>query len=342
MTAEAPVIEASGLTRRFGQTVAVDGLDLSVARGEIFGLIGPDGAGKTTVLRLLAAVMLPTAGRVSILGFDTRRHAERIRRVVGYMPQRFSLYGDLTVAENLNFFADVFGVRGPERRQRIDRLLSFARLTEFTKRRAAALSGGMQKKLALACALIHAPQVVLLDEPTTGVDPISRREFWEILAELHVTGVTIFVSTPYMDEAERCGRIGLLYEGQLIQCAPPEVLQSQVTDQLLAVWTPAVMAARQALSSLPEVLEMQTYGDVLHVFVADAARAAPRIAATLAKADIPVTEIKQTKPRVEEAFISLIQKRRRGDAETRGRGDAETRRGGDTETRGGGDAGRDR
>lgn len=310
MFEELPVIEAMQLTRRFGKTVAVDGLDLSVARGEVFGLIGPDGAGKTTTLRLLAAVMLPTTGQVRVLGFDTRRQAERIRRVVGYMPQRFSLYGDLTVAENLNFFADVFGVRGRERRERIDRLLGFARLAEFTGRRAAALSGGMQKKLALACALIHAPQVILLDEPTTGVDPISRREFWDILAELHVTGVTILVSTPYMDEAERCSRIGLMYEGRLIECGPPEALRSQVTDQLLAVWTPAVMAARQILAPLPEVLEIQTYGDVLHIFVADAAAAEARITAALAGAGIPVTEIKRTKPRVEEAFISLIQRRR--------------------------------
>ncbi len=308
--AEPPVVEAVQLTRRFGKTVAVDGLDLSVARGEVFGLIGPDGAGKTTALRLLAAVMLPTAGQVRVLGFDTRRQAERIRRVVGYMPQRFSLYGDLTVAENLNFFADVFGVRGRERRERIDRLLGFARLAEFTNRRAAALSGGMQKKLALACALVHAPQLVLLDEPTTGVDPISRREFWDILAELHVSGVTILVSTPYMDEAERCSRIGLMYEGRLIECAPPDALRSQVTDQLLAVWTPAVMAARQALAPLPEVLEIQTYGDVLHIFVTDVATAEARITATLAAAGIPLTEIKQTKPRVEEAFISLIQRRR--------------------------------
>ena len=182
----------------------MDSLSLSVARGEIFGLIGPDGAGKTTAMRLLATVMLPTAGEVRILGFDTRRQAERIRREVGYMPQKFSLYGDLTVQENLDFFADVFGVRGFERRRRIDELLGFARLTEFTRRRAANLSGGMQKKLALACTLVHAPQVIFLDEPTTGVDPISRREFWDILANLHVQGVTLFVSTPYMDEAERC------------------------------------------------------------------------------------------------------------------------------------------
>ncbi|MGQ9489594.1 MAG: ABC transporter ATP-binding protein [Anaerolineae bacterium] len=302
-----PVIETLNLTRRFGKVVAVNGLNLSVERGEIFGLIGPDGAGKTTALRLLAAVMLPTAGQVRVLGFDTRHQAERIRHVVGYMPQRFSLYGDLTVAENLSFFADVFGVRGRERRERIDRLLGFARLTEFTGRRAAALSGGMQKKLALACALIHAPRVILLDEPTTGVDPISRREFWDVLAELHVAGVTIVVSTPYMDEAERCTRIGLMYEGQLIECAPPDVLRGRVSEKLLAVWTPAVMAARQVLASLPDVLKMQTYGDVLHLFVADADQAEARVLAALAAAAIPVTEIKRIKPRVEEAFISLIQ-----------------------------------
>lgn len=311
LTSAPSVIETTDLTRRFGKLTAVDGLALSVARGEIFGLIGPDGAGKTTTLRLLAAVMLPTTGTARVLGFDTRRQAERIRNGVGYMPQKFSLYGDLTVAENLNFFADVFDVRGVTRRERIDRLLGFARLTEFTKRRAAALSGGMQKKLALACTLIHAPQVIFLDEPTTGVDPISRREFWDILAELHVAGVTIFVSTPYMDEAERCSRIGLMYEGQLVECDTPDALRAQAPGELLAVWTPQVMAAREVVARLPGVLEVQTYGDLLHIFVAQAANATPRIRAALEAAMISITEIKQTTPRVEEAFISLIQSRQR-------------------------------
>lgn len=312
---EAPVsqtvIETIGLTRRFGKVAAVDGLDLSVAAGEIFGLIGPDGAGKTTTLRLLAAVMLPSAGEARILGFDTRRQAEHIRREIGYMPQKFSLYGDLTVAENLGFFADVFGVRGAERRRRVDELLGFARLTEFTKRRAAALSGGMQKKLALACTLIHAPRVIFLDEPTTGVDPISRREFWDILAGLHVQGVTLFVSTPYMDEAERCSRVGLMYEGRIVECDTPDALRQRVPGQLLAVWAADVPAARRIVRDLPGVLEVQTYGDVLHVFVAQAAEAAPRLRAALAAAGVPITEIKQTAPRVEEAFISLIEERRR-------------------------------
>ena len=304
------IIECRHLTRRFGKTIAVDGLDLSIGRGEIFGLIGPDGAGKTTAIRLLAAVMLPSEGEASVLGFNTRRQAERLRQAVGYMPQRFSLYGDLTVLENLSFFADLFGVHGAARRQRIEELLGFARLTEFTGRRAAALSGGMQKKLALACTLIHSPQVIVLDEPTTGVDPISRREFWDILGNLHVQGVTIFVSTPYMDEAERCSRVGLMYAGRLIVCDTPNALRRLAPGELLAVWTPQIIAARELVRTLPGVLEVQTYGDLLHVFVADASEAAPRLATALTGAGIPVTEIKRTTPRIEEVFISLIRHRR--------------------------------
>lgn len=311
---DAPVVSATDLTRRFKTVTAVDGLQLAVQRGEIFGLIGPDGAGKTTTLRLLAALMRPTAGRASVFGFDTVRQAEAIRRSIGYMPQKFSLYADLTVAENLGFFADIFGVRGPERRPRIDRLLHFARLGEFTRRRAGALSGGMQKKLALACTLVHAPPVIFLDEPTTGVDPISRREFWDILADLHAGGVTIFISTPYMDEAERCSRVGLMYEGRLIECASPDELRRNTRGELLAVSTPQVLAGRDALQAalLPGVVEVQVYGDVLHVFVDDADAAEPGLAALFARAGIPVTAMRRTTPRVEEAFISLIRAAKEG------------------------------
>jgi ABC-2 type transport system ATP-binding protein len=311
MVNQAIVIEADRLTRRFGKTLAVDGLSLAVERGEIFGLIGPDGAGKTTAIRLLAAVMLPTAGEARVLGFDTRRQAERIRQAIGYMPQKFSLYGDLTVRENLDFFADLFNVRGAARRRRLDELLAFARLAEFTGRRAAALSGGMQKKLALACTLIHSPQVIFLDEPTTGVDPISRREFWDILSNLHVQDVAIFVSTPYMDEAERCSRVGLMYAGRLTECDTPDALRQLAPGELLAIWTPQIMQARAVVSALPDVLEVQTYGDLLHVFVADAAAARPRLVQALAAANVPITEVKRTSPRVEEAFISLITGKRR-------------------------------
>jgi ABC-2 type transport system ATP-binding protein len=309
------IIACRHLTRRFGNAAAVDSLELSIGRGEIFGLIGPDGAGKTTAIRLLAAVMLPSEGEASVLGCDTRRQAERLRQVIGYMPQKFSLYGDLTVQENLSFFADLYGVRGPARRRRIEELLGFARLTEFTSRRAAALSGGMQKKLALACTLIHSPQVIFLDEPTTGVDPISRREFWDILANLHVQGVTIFISTPYMDEAERCSRVGLMYAGRLVECDTPDALRGLAPGELLAVWTPQIIAARALVRTLPGVLEVQTYGDLLHVFVADADEAAPLLTAALSDAGIPVTEIKRTAPRVEEVFVSLIQRRRMTEAE---------------------------
>ena len=190
------IIEARALSRSFGAIRAVDALDLSINRGEIFGLVGPDGSGKTTTLRMLAAILDPTSGAASVAGYDTMRQAEAIKVHLGYMSQQFSLYGDLSVLENLNFFADIFGVKRRERAARIERLLDFARLRDFRNRRAANLSGGMQKKLGLACTLIHQPEILLLDEPTTGVDPVSRREFWDILTELHITGATIVVSTP--------------------------------------------------------------------------------------------------------------------------------------------------
>jgi len=307
------IIWTENLTKRFGRLIAVEELNLSIARGEIFGLIGPDGAGKTTTIRLLAAIMVPSSGQAAITGFDTVRQAEKIRRIIGYMPQRFSLYGDLSVMENLSFFADVFGVRGRERKERIDQLLQFARLTEFRRRRAMHLSGGMQKKLALACTLIHRPQVLFLDEPTTGVDPISRREFWGILSELHLEGVTLLVSTPYMDEAERCGRVGLMFEGQLMVCDQPERIKELVPGELLALNTPQLARSRRLVSALPGVLEVQTYGDVLHVFVDSVEARRPEIEAKLADAQVEVVTLRRTRPRMEEAFISLI-RRRAGEA----------------------------
>ena len=303
------IIRTENLTKWFGPVIAVDHLNLSIARGEIFGLIGPDGAGKTTTIRLLSAIMVPTEGRATVAGFDTVKQAEKIRHLIGYMPQRFSLYGDLTVMENLTFFADIFGVRGRERRERIDQLLRFARLTEFRQRRAAHLSGGMQKKLALACTLIHKPQVIFLDEPTTGVDPISRREFWDILSELHLEGVTLLVSTPYMDEAERCTRVGLMFEGRLMVCDQPERVKELVPGELLALHTPQLSQARELVATLPGVLEVQTYGDLLHIFVDDAAARRPTIEDRLARAQIPVIGLRRTRPRMEEAFISLIRRR---------------------------------
>jgi ABC-2 type transport system ATP-binding protein len=307
------VISATDLTRSFGQTLAVDRLNLSIGRGEVFGLIGPDGSGKTTVLRMFAAVMRPTSGEVRVLGYSATRQAEKLRRRLGYMAQRFSLYTDLTVWENLNFYADIYGVRGAKRAVHLASLLEFSRLDEFRKRRTGALSGGMQKKLALACSLVHRPEIVLLDEPTTGVDPISRREFWDLLAGLHVQGVTIVVNTPYMDEAERCSRVGLIYQGRIIECDAPSALAARVSGEMLAVWTPQTALARACLANLPDVLSAQSYGDVVHVIVQDATRAEPVIRATLEERGVPVNEIRRAQPGIEDAFISLIRQRRTGE-----------------------------
>ena len=314
------VIETEDLTRQFKKVTAVDGLSLSVARGEIFGLVGPDGAGKTTTIRMLCAIMDPTSGSARVAGFDTVRQPEEIKRRIGYMAQRFNLYGDLSVSENLDFFADVFQVRGRERQERKERLLQFARLTQFRRRRAAHLSGGMQKKLALACTLIHQPEVILLDEPTTGVDPVSRREFWDILTELHLQGITIFVSTPYMDEAERCSRVGLIYRGRMIVIDRPEQIKGLVGGDLLEL-RPSEAAgagslgqilrrAEEAIAGLEGVLEVQTYGDLLHVFVDDAAHRQEALVAALGASGLDITDLRQTRPRMEEAFISLVRRER--------------------------------
>jgi ABC-2 type transport system ATP-binding protein len=319
-----PIIRTEGLSRRFGKVVAVDKLDLRVERGEVFGLVGPDGAGKTTTIRMLAAIMDPTNGSACVMGFDTVQEGEAIKQKMGYMAQQFSLYADLSVSENMSFYADIFGLKGPERKQRIDRLLRFARLTEFAQRRAAYLSGGMQKKLALACALLHRPEVIFLDEPTTGVDPVSRREFWDILTELHLEGVTIFVSTPYMDEAERCERVGLMYQGKLIVCDTPERIKGMIVGDLIELRPndpskgssgEVLRRARDILADLPGVLEVQTYGDLLHLFVDSASDEQVAITSALEQAGIAVSDVRQTRPRMEEAFISLI--RRQGVADQR-------------------------
>jgi ABC-2 type transport system ATP-binding protein len=303
------IICTEKLTRRFKQTSALRGLDLGIERGEIFGLVGPDGAGKTTTLRLMAAVMNPTTGTVTVAGHDTVKHAEQIRAHVGYMPQRFSLYGDLSVQENLEFYADIFGVHGAERQRRFEQVLNFSRMTPFVDRRAGALSGGMQKKLGLACTLIHRPEVLLLDEPTTGVDPVSRREFWDILTELHLHGTTIVISTPYMDEAERCNRIGLLFKGQLIELGTPKAIKAMVRGQVLEVQPSSLAKAQAVLAKHPDVLEVQVYGNLLHVFVDSAEVSLPRLQTACEVIGVQLNHARVIQPRMEEAFISLIGKR---------------------------------
>ncbi|MFZ5909157.1 MAG: ABC transporter ATP-binding protein [Chloroflexota bacterium] len=308
MTDRLPIIETNRLKRDFKSATAVDGLTLSIAPGELFGLVGPDGAGKTTALRLLAGLLGMTDGEASILGFDLKSQAESIKPHVGYMAQQFSLYGELSVLENLGFFAELFDVSKQDQKERTQRLLEFAGLTEFTDRRAANLSGGMQKKLALACTLIHQPEILLLDEPTTGVDPVSRREFWNILTELHVGGTTIIVSTPYMDEADRCSRVGLMYAGKLVECDTPQNIRSRLDGEVIEVQAEDWQKALETVAGLSGVREAQTYGEAVNLLVDDGRKRLREIEKVLKRSRIKYRSLRIAPARMEEAFISLIRR----------------------------------
>ena len=315
-------IVARDLVKQFKagkQTVtAVDGLSLEVARGETYGLIGPDGAGKSTATRVILGLLTRTGGESQILGFDSMRDVYQIRQRVGYIAQQFALPATLTVLENMQFFTGVQGVSRQDQQKRIPELLAFAGLSNFTTRLAGRLSGGMKKKLALACSLVHAPQVVLLDEPTLGVDPVSRREFWSLLGDLQSEqGLTIFVCTPYMDEAERCAQIGLIYGGQLIAGGSPKEIKALIPGHVLEFAPTAFAPARTLVAGLEGVGELQTYGDKLHVFVDEVARRKPQIEAALAGAGIQHDEIREIEVRMEEAFISLIRRQTAQAAERR-------------------------
>jgi len=227
----APIIETLDLTRRFGELTAVDHLNLTVAPGEIFGLVGPDGAGKTTTLRLLCGLMDPTEGSARVAGHDVAREPQAVKDQIGYMAQRFGLYGDLTVQENMVFYSDLFGIGGAERDKLTAELLRMTRMEPFRERQAGKLSGGMKQKLALMCTLLHRPQILFLDEPTNGVDPVSRRDFWAILYQLLKEGITVFMTTAYLDEAERCNRVGLMYKGKLIRCQAPEQMKRETDSK---------------------------------------------------------------------------------------------------------------
>jgi ABC-2 type transport system ATP-binding protein len=306
MSTSTPIIATNDLTRDFKQTRAVNSLDLEVHHGELFGLVGPDGAGKTTVLRLLAGLLYITEGSATVTGFDLKTESESIKARVGYMAQEFNLYGELTVAENLRFFSELYDVEPNVIHERTERLLDFAGLKEFTSRRAAHLSGGMKKKLALACTLIHEPPLLLLDEPTTGVDPISRREFWDILTELYLGGTTIVVSTPYMDEADRCSRVGLMYEGAMIVCDTPQNIRSQIQGDLIELKSADWRRAKEILQKLPGVLEIQTYGESLHILVDSEEKRLASLEKTLAENNVTYRGLRRAPIRMEEAFLSLI------------------------------------
>ena len=308
-------IQSTDLYKRFktktGAVDAVNGVTLEVRRGETYGLIGPDGAGKTTLTRVILGLLRRTAGQSSILGFDSMRDTYQIRERVGYIAQQFSLPPDMTVIENMRFFANVRGVSRRDKKIRIPELLEFAGLSRFTGRLAGRLSGGMKKKLALACSLIHEPQVVMLDEPTLGVDPVSRREFWNLLGNLRTEkGMTIFVCTPYMDEAERCNWVGLMYRGRLIAHDSPQKIEAMVPGHLLEFTPFDFVPAKEIVAGLQGVLEVQTYGMMLHVFVDDAQQRQGEIVAALQAQGIACQGMREIKVRMEEAFISLIGKQK--------------------------------
>jgi ABC-2 type transport system ATP-binding protein len=303
---DSPIIVTQALSRSFKKTQAVKSLDMTIKPGELFGLIGPDGAGKTTTLRLLAGLLSITDGSATVAGFDLGTQAEAIKPLIGYMAQQFSLYSELSVLENLQFFADLYDVPRTELQGRTNRLLDFAGLSDFKSRRAGKLSGGMQKKLALACTLIHQPKILLLDEPTTGVDPISRREFWNILTELHLAGTTIIVSTPYMDEADRCSLVGLMYEGEMMVIDTPREIRSQIDGELIQIYPQELQAAHDLIIELPGVAEVQTYGEALHVLVDSGQKRLPLITSNLKEHHIGFSNARIAPARMEEAFISLI------------------------------------
>lgn len=311
MTAHVPpAIQAQGLWRRFGAAAAVKDLALHLAPGEIFALLGPDGAGKTTTLRMLSGAIAPTSGSIAIEGIDLGRDPERVHERVGYMPQRFSLYSDLTVQENLDFYAQLFSVPPTILAERSQRLLEFSGLSTFRARLAAQLSGGMKQKLALACTLVHDPRVLLLDEPTAGVDPVSRREFWRILYELNRGGVTILVSTTYMDEADRCTTVGLLYAGELIAVEDPGVMKRRMRGDVVEFFAEPKATARRIVEQSSEILSETVIGDRFHVVVADAATAIPVLIRRLTGAGVQVRDAGKVPPSLEDVFVSMIGERR--------------------------------
>lgn len=307
MDATAPIIAVDKLVKRFGPVTAVDSLSFSVRPGEIFGLVGPDGAGKTTTLRMLAGVMDADGGAASIDGVDVMRDPEGVKLHLSYMPQRFGLYEDLTVDENLRFYADLFEIPPQLREERARRLLQASGMEQFRKRLAGQLSGGMKQKLGLCCSLVHTPKVLLLDEPTTGVDPVSRRDFWSILYGLREDGVTILISTAYLDEAERCGRLGLLHAGKLIPCDTPQALKALMPGTVLAIAAPDPRAARLALEGLPGIGSLLLVGDGVHAVVDDAGRRVPELRARLAERGVSGADVRITVPSIEDLFVALLQ-----------------------------------
>ena len=308
MTDRNPIaVQVTGLIKKFPGVTAVNGLSFDVAPGEIFGLVGPDGAGKTTTLRILAGVLEADSGAVTVAGCDVLGDAEAVKHRISYMPQRFGLYEDLTVEENIRFYADLFGVPREQREERQARLLAASGMSEFKARLAGKLSGGMKQKLGLTCALIHTPQVILLDEPTNGVDPVSRRDFWRILYNLVHEGVAIVISTSYLDEAERCHRLALLHQGKLLVCDTPQRLKEAMPGAMLAVRSAEPRQVYDALRSAAGVRGALLVGDGVHLFVDEAARRGAEVTGLLRASSVPFEEVVPLTPSIEDLFVATVE-----------------------------------
>lgn len=303
------IIRTRDLTRRFHELTAVNRLTLEILRGEIFGLVGPDGAGKTTTLRLLCGLLDPTEGEAWVAGYNVTREAELVKDRIGYMAQRLGLYGDLTVDENMAFYADLFGLSPAQRHELMPQLLRMTRLEPFRNRLARQLSGGMKQKLALMCTLLHRPEVLFLDEPTTGVDPVSRRDFWAILYQLVKEGITVFITTAYLDEAERCNRVGLMHLGRLIRCDSPEAFKNQLEEICYEVQCPNRRAAREALSQCAGVLSVEPAAATLHLFLSSKLTSVRALEHAVNEKGLGPVRFKQIVPSLEDVFIALTRSR---------------------------------
>ncbi|MEW6067121.1 MAG: ABC transporter ATP-binding protein [Nitrospirota bacterium] len=301
-------IRTLSLTKTFNDNIAVDNLNLEIQKGELFGLVGPDGAGKTTIMRLLTAIIEPTSGDARVAGHSILHEGERIKEKIGYMSQRFGLYEDLTVMENILFYADIYEVPYKDRPARIERLLGFSNLTPFKKRLAGKLSGGMKQKLGLACALIHTPEVLFLDEPTNGVDPVSRRDFWKILYDLLKEDVTIFVSTAYLDEAERCTRVGLIHKGKILLEDNPDGIKKSLGLPMIEVWTRDSRHAEKIIKRLDGIKSVSMYGDRLHITLIKR-DVMDSVITHLQEKDIEVKDYREILPSIEDVFISMVEER---------------------------------
>lgn len=302
-------IQIKNLSKSFGSLRAIDDLSLNIELTSVFGIVGPDGAAKTTLIRMLCGLIVPDSGTATILGMDMIKDKNKIKNEIGYLSQRFSLYADLTIDENIEFFAEIHGVK--KYKERRDELLEFTRLVNFRKFLAGKLSGGMKQKLALACTLIHKPKIIFLDEPTTGVDPVSRRDFWKILSELHKEGVTIVISTPYMDEAERFNTLALVNKGKILVTDTPNNIKASLKKQILEIHGPRLREAYKQILSLSQY-EPQLFGDKIDIAVSDFEKDSELIKSILVKSGIEITEMKDKDVSLENVFIQLLQDRAKG------------------------------